>query len=993
MVRYKTRLGDNLVLMDQIKKVGNVEYRIEQDPNRKMRVPVTIYANDALLSKMTQDRTINQAINVATLPGVQKHVVVLPDGHEGYGFPVGGVAAMSVDDGVISPGGVGYDINCLAGSSLILHEHGYRTCIGDFESEWDKEQIKAIDHKGARNTSIVRFIKIPPTKKVFRVRTDSGREIIATEDHPFLTPRGMVPLKEIESEQVAVYPFEGVQYRKPSMSAIVNEDDIRKLEIYGNKDAIVSELKKRDLLPLREDNPKLPYLIKVMAFILGDGHLIYTNKTHVAGFTGKKHDLEEIRNDVMKIGYTPSRVYYTRKLSKIRTKYNSYEFVTDNYSFKVVGRSFVALLIAMGTPHGNKAKQDYELPPWLFRLPLWMKRLFLAPFFGAELSSPKTMTGHGYNFYSPILTQQKRSPHAKSGIRLLQQISKLLADFDVKVTTISTDSVDTGSNGEAATRLRLQIDSKAENLIKLWGRIGFEYNRRKAYLANVAVQYLKLKSQIIDLRKQTAEVAVMLKNDGSTVQEIYQLLTSEYTNGRFIERSLYKNREDDPRIAYNFPEFDEFLKTSTEGLGETGMVWDEILVKEPVAFNQYVFDFTVKDGAHSFIANGFVVSNCGVRLLRTNLNENDVRARLKDLVNELFRAVPSGVGSEGAIRLSSSELDQVLTEGVSWAVRNGYGFEEDADVCEENGQMKDADTSKVSSMARKRGAPQLGSLGSGNHFLEVQRVDKIFDHEAAKRFGIDREGQVTVLIHCGSRGFGHQVCSDYLRVSESALRKYNMQLPDRELACVPNNSAEGESYRKAMNCALNFAWSNRQMITHWTRKVFEKIFGMGEGDLGMHLVYDVAHNIAKVEEHKIDGSTKPVVVHRKGATRAFPAGKAEIPAKYREHGQPVLIPGSMGTASWILLGSPKSMELTFGSTAHGAGRTMSRSAAKRSYSAQEVQKKLESKGIYVKALTREGIVEETPEAYKNVDSVVDVSHELGIATKVARLTPIGVIKG
>lgn len=385
--------------------------------------------------------------------------------------------------------------------------------------------------------------------------------------------------------------------------------------------------------------------------------------------------------------------------------------------------------------------------------------------------------------------------------------------------------------------------------------------------------------------------------------------------------------------------------------------------------------------------------NCGVRLIRTDLREEDVRPRLRELVNELFRAVPSGVGSEGVVKLSSSELDEVLTEGVYWAIRNGYGWNEDADVCEENGKMKGADPSKVSNMARKRGAPQLGTLGSGNHFLEVQKVDRIYDKEAAKAMGIEHEGQITVLIHCGSRGLGHQICSDYLRVSEVALKKYGITLPDRELACVPNNSEEGEAYRKAMYSALNFAWSNRQMITHWTRKAFEKVFNARENDLNMHLVYDVAHNIAKVEEHKVDGSLKRVVVHRKGATRAFPAGREEIPAKYRAIGQPVLIPGSMGTASWILLGNPKAMELTFGSTAHGAGRTMSRAAAKRSYTAQEVQKRLESRGIYIKALTREGVVEETPEAYKDVDAVADVSHSVGIATKVARLVPIGVIKG
>jgi tRNA-splicing ligase RtcB len=680
-------------------------------------------------------------------------------------------------------------------------------------------------------------------------------------------------------------------------------------------------------------------------------------------------------------------------MSKIRTPYNYYEFITDNYGFKVGSRSFVALLIAMGTPHGNKAKQNYQLPRWLFGLPLWMKRLFLASFFGAELSSPGTITGHGYNFYSPVLTQMKKVSHTKAGVGLLQQVADLLSEFDVKVNKILTDQVYMGSKDGISTRIRLQIDGKAENLIKLWSRIGFEYNRRKTYLANVAVQYLKLKSQVIDLRKQTTRVALMLKNDGSTEQEIYQLLTTEYTNHKFVETALSGSRKDDPRISWNFPTFDEFLKTSTQGLGETGMVWDKILVKEPVEFNDDVFDFTVHDDTHNFIANGFVVSNCGVRLLRTNLNENDVRQKLKELVNELFRAVPSGVGSEGAFKLSGSELDSVLTEGVNWAIKNGYGFEEDADVCEENGMMEGADPNKVSTMARKRGAPQLGSLGSGNHFLEVQKVDKILDKEAAKMYGIDHEGQVTILIHCGSRGFGHQVCTDYLRVSEGALRKYNIQLPDRELACVPNSSQEGESYRKAMYAALNFAWSNRQMITHWTRKTFENVFKMSETDLGMRLVYDVAHNIAKVENHKVDGSIKDVVVHRKGATRAFPAGRKEIPSKYRDFGQPVLLPGSMGTASWILRGSAKSMELTFGSTAHGAGRTMSRSAAKRSYTAQGVQQSLQSRGIYVKALTREGVVEETPEAYKDVDSVAEVSHKVGIATKVARLVPLGVIKG
>ena len=386
--------------------------------------------------------------------------------------------------------------------------------------------------------------------------------------------------------------------------------------------------------------------------------------------------------------------------------------------------------------------------------------------------------------------------------------------------------------------------------------------------------------------------------------------------------------------------------------------------------------------------------NCGVRLIRTGLNEAELRPRLKDLVNELFKSIPTGVGSEGAFKLARSELDELLVEGTNWAIERGYGWDQDIEVCEESGRIDGADPSSVSDIARKRGAIQLGSLGSGNHFLEVQKVDKIYDQVAAKSMGLDHEGQVTILVHCGSRGFGHQVCSDYLRISEVALRKYGFKLADRELACVPNNSSEGDDYRKAMYSALNFAWCNRQMITHWTRKAFEKMFKISEQALDMQLVYDVSHNIAKVERHKVNGGgTRDLVIHRKGATRAFPAEMQQLPAKYYSIGQPVIIPGSMGTASWVLLGNRKSFDLSFGSTAHGAGRTMSRSAAKRTHTVEGVRRSLESKGIYIKSLTKDGLVEETPDAYKDVDAVVDVSHSLGIATKVARLIPLGVIKG
>lgn len=386
--------------------------------------------------------------------------------------------------------------------------------------------------------------------------------------------------------------------------------------------------------------------------------------------------------------------------------------------------------------------------------------------------------------------------------------------------------------------------------------------------------------------------------------------------------------------------------------------------------------------------------NCGVRLIKTGLSTSDLGPHLKDLVNELFRSIPTGVGSEGAFRLTTSELDELLIEGTNWAVEHGYGWQQDKETCEEGGMMSGADPTRVSEVAKKRGAIQLGSLGSGNHFLEVQKVDKIYDPLAASSMGLDHEGQITILVHCGSRGFGHQVCSDYLRVSEIASKKYGFNLADRELACVPNASPEGNDYRSAMFSSLNFAWCNRQMITHWTRKAFERIFRASDQALEMELVYDVSHNIAKIERHSVNGEgTRDLVVHRKGATRAFPARMPELPARYYKIGQPVIIPGSMGTASWVLKGSRKSLNLSFGSTAHGAGRMMSRSAAKRMHSVDEVKKTLAMRGVYIKSSTKDGIVEEAPDAYKDVDAVVDVSDSLGIATKVARLVPLGVIKG
>ncbi len=386
--------------------------------------------------------------------------------------------------------------------------------------------------------------------------------------------------------------------------------------------------------------------------------------------------------------------------------------------------------------------------------------------------------------------------------------------------------------------------------------------------------------------------------------------------------------------------------------------------------------------------------NCGVRLLRTDLRYEDVKQKLRELIDTIFLNVPSGVGEKGKLRLSMQQLNEVLDRGVKWAVENGYGWNEDMERIEEGGSIKFANHEKVSDKAKKRGAPQLGTLGAGNHFLEVQKVDKIYIPEIAKRFGIVEEGQVMVMIHTGSRGLGHQVATDYIRVMEQASRKYGINLVDRQLACAPVKSKEAEEYFAAMSAAANFGFTNRQLIMHWVRESFGKVFREDPENLGMHLIYGVAHNIAKLEEHTVDGKRMKVYVHRKGATRAFAAGREELSQMYRDVGQPVLIPGDMGTASYVLVGTQKAMEETFGSTCHGAGRVMSRHQALRRFKGDEVKRELwNKKGIYVRSASNRVAAEEAPDAYKNVDDVVKAVEGAGISRIVARLVPLGVVKG
>ena len=412
------------------------------------------------------------------------------------------------------------------------------------------------------------------------------------------------------------------------------------------------------------------------------------------------------------------------------------------------------------------------------------------------------------------------------------------------------------------------------------------------------------------------------------------------------------------------------------------------------------YGFPIGGVAATDVEQGGVISpggvgfdiNCGVRLLKTNFQYEEIKDKIKDLIYVLFSDVPSGVGSKGDIRVSQKEERQILVKGARWAVEKGYGTEEDLECTEESGAIAGSDPMAVSERAYERGKAQSGTLGSGNHFLEIQVIDQLYDRNACDELGLIL-GQITLMIHSGSRGFGYQVCDDYVKGMIRCLTKYHINVPDRQLACAPLNSPEGKQYLAAMKCAANYAWANRQCLMYLARKSFERVFNKSWESMGMYLIYDVAHNIAKIEKYNVDGKEKTLCVHRKGATRAFAPGHPALPDRYKKIGQPVIIPGDMGRNSYLLVGTQKAMQETFGSTCHGAGRVKSRSAALRSIDANKLIKELEAKHIFVKASGRGTIAEEAPEVYKDVNDVVDVVHNAGIAKRVCRMRPLGVIKG
>jgi tRNA-splicing ligase RtcB len=936
-------------------QVDEYRWRIPKEYKPGMRVDGLIFANKELLEQIRQDQAPEQVANVAFLPGIVGYSIAMPDIHWGYGFPVGGVAAMDLEEGVISPGGIGYDINCLHPNTRVLTAHGYWRTIGSMQAEWIDQQVTCFELLDGKRTraAVAALMQVQPGNRVYRLRTATGYEIIATEEHPFWTPDGMKPLKHLKiGEPVALYPFEGVPYAPPPDEILLDTEQLRNHLLKQGKSEnaigqIVRQLQQRNLLPLRANSPQLPYLIKIMGYLTGDGCLRYIGGKGkgVAVFYGKPDDLESIRADILHIGFSPSPLHIRKRQHRVQTLYRPYEFEAHETSFAVSSSAFTALLACLGTPLGNKSAQAYRVPDWLTRMPLWLQRLYLAALFGAELSAPSTLPHHPATFQPPVLSLNKHEQVAESGWAFLSDIQAMLLRFGVHARLLHRDETGfIGRNGQRSVRCRLQILGNDKNLIRLWRRIGYEYQRERQRLANAAVVYLRAK--------------------------------------RLAVRRLQKY----------FPAFSECVEHAL--IGKDGLVLDVIEAIEPVDYREpFVYDLTLLHPDHNFVANGFVVSNCGVRLLRTDLTEQKVRPRLKELVDQIFRDVPAGFGGEGLIKTNREELRQVMLKGAHWMVEHGYGWEDDLQHTEATGRLDMPDPDVITQKAIERGKDQLGTLGGGNHFLEIQVVDEIFDPKAAEAMGITQKGQITVMIHTGSRGFGHQTCQDHLDIMEQAHRKYGITLPDRQLACAPIKSEEGQTYLRAMHCAANFAFANRQAIAHWVRQAFAKVFGSTPESLGIYQVYDVAHNIAKIEDHIWEGKPVRVCVHRKGATRAFPPGHPETPPAYREVGQPVLIPGDMGRYSYVLVGTQGAMEMSFGTTCHGAGRMMSRKGALREAKKRDIAKELAEQGIIVRAQNKATLGEEASYAYKDVADVVEVVHHAGIARKVARLRPIGVVKG
>jgi len=958
-----------------------------------------IIATKKLLESMDPG-VFDQISNVACLPGIQKAALCMPDGHWGYGFPIGGVAAMDAENGVISPGGIGFDINCIHGNSKIMTEYGYYIKIQDYlNNQHLITKSILFKHNKEITTKPILFLKKESENNTFKIKTKSGSEIIASGDHPFYSNDGMIKIEEINKDKhrLAINPFEGVEYEKADDTIILNEEDINKL-VPGRVD-IIKELKSKNLLPLKFSSDKLPIIIKLVGFIQGDGHLsYYYNKYREQNiwFTvviGSESDLLKIKSDIEFLGYSSSSIKTKEYNSKI-TEFDGEKRNINGKStqMRINSQAFSVLLYALGVPKGDKSYAKIFVPKWIKISPLWIKRLYLAGLFGAELSKPQQSKGENFNFKEPSLSQNKINELLPSLKEFLSDIKNILSDFGVECNKVYLQKGVINKQGDKTFKLSLKISSEIKNLINLWGKIGFEYCEKKKRLSLLSLQYLNTKLFTLNKIDVIIENALILKNNGVSESKILEYAKENNISQAQVKGRLYNNSKH-TRISRGFPDFNSFI--IKYGLKEGGdFVWDEIESIEKLNYPIDVYDFTINHEDHNFIANNFVISNCGMRLITTNLTIKDVQPKIKEIVNTLFDAVPSGVGCKGFVKVNNQQFNEVMENGVKWCIDNGYGWKEDLDRIESSGKIEWADSSKVSDKARSRGIDQLGTLGSGNHYLEIQHVKKenIIDEKLAKKFGIFPD-QIVVMFHCGSRGFGHQVATDYLKIFENVMRKENIKVNDPELSCAPFSSNEGQDYYKAMACAANMAFSNRQVIMHRIRESFEKVFKQKSEAMDMHCIYDVAHNLARLQEFTIDGKKKKLIVHRKGATLCQGSGNPEISKLYRDIGSPVIIGGSMETGSYLLVGTEKADNETFSSTAHGSGRTMSRHQAKKEFRGDQLQKDMESRGIYVKTGSYSGLAEEAGQAYKEINDVIDALAKAGISKPVTKLIPIGNVKG
>jgi tRNA-splicing ligase RtcB len=955
-----------------------------------MNVPARVIASDTLLPTI-EEGVFRQIANVAKLPGIIEPALVMPDGHYGYGFPIGGVAAFTLDEGVISPGGVGYDINCLPGETRVVTELGSNMTLKELDEKHTETSVQVGDRMLKVKTKLscplrtlnkatceleggnITHSMSRESDSLYLITTSCGLHVRATAEHPFLTRAGLCEASQLSTgTEVAVSLFEGVEYEKVDDSIIVDYDgmDVSK--------QCMDELLKRGLIPLKAGSPQLPYLAKLIGYLLGDGVVYFSNgKGYVCAY-GKEKDLESIKHDVARIGYTGA-IYYRKRDHRIVDQYGVKEFTCETHELHVRSTSLARLLVALGVPVGKKSSTEFTVPPWIMDSSRWIQRLFLAGFFGAELSSPKTHYKTG--FYAPILSQNKNRDYVENGRLFFIQLMQLLEGFGIECSKISVRREYKNRTGNTY-RIRLLIAANEDNLLRLYRNVGFEYNRKRRILAEIASLYILTKKAHTAARTEAVSRVKRLKAKDLSLKEVQSLLNSCNVNASFIERHYYETAGQ--CLSLDFPFFNEFRSQCLKDHKRYGCLFDKVASVKKQEYAGLVYDITVEDN-HNFIVDGFIVSNCGVRMLATNLTADDIKNKLRKLTDGLYEAVPSGLGSKSRLRYSDQELREVCVDGARWAVGKGFGVEEDLGHMEECGAIDGADPAKISDRARKRGRPQLGTLGSGNHFLEISKVTEIYDENVAHVFGLNEVGQATVMVHCGSRGLGYQVADDYIKVMLDASRKYGISLPDKELACAPLTSREAEDYVAAMYCAVNYAFANRQFITHWVREVFRSHLP----DAELKLVYDVCHNIAKFEEH----GGERVCVHRKGATRAFSAGRREVPEDYRVVGQPVLVPGDMGTASYVLVGTEAAMAESFGSVCHGAGRVLSRSKAKRTVRGEDVKKSLEDRGEVIRAASMQVLAEEYSGAYKDVTEVVKSVELAGLGRLVAKVTPMGVVKG